>query len=78
MVMWVLLAVGRWPLAVGRWPLAVGRWPLTVGCLVLLLARIEHNSRNSIHAHTQHIFSGLKYLDWSKIYSACLDMLNKI
>ncbi len=32
MVMWVLLAVGRWPLAVGR--------------SVLLLARILHNSRN--------------------------------
>jgi hypothetical protein len=42
MVVWVLLAVGRWPLAVGP--------------SVLLLARILHNSRNSINAHTQSIF----------------------
>jgi hypothetical protein len=34
----------------------VGRWPLAVGRLVLLLARILHNSRNSINAHTQRIF----------------------
>ncbi len=40
MVMWVLLAVGRWP----------------VDDLVLLLAQILHNSRNSINAHTQRIF----------------------
>jgi hypothetical protein len=64
MVMWVLLAVGRWLLAVVR--------------LVLLLAQILHNCRNSINVHTQHIFSSLKYLDRSKIYSACPDMLNKI
>jgi hypothetical protein len=44
----------------------VGRWPLAVGCLVLLLARILHNSRNSINVHTQRIFSRLKYLDRSK------------
>ncbi len=42
MVMWVLMAVGRWPLAVGP--------------LVLLLARILHNSRNGINVHTQNIF----------------------
>ncbi len=48
MVMWVLLAVGRWPLAVGH--------------LVLLLARILHNSRNSINVHTHRIFF------WSKIF----------
>ncbi len=64
MVMWVLLAVGRWPLA--------------VGCSVLLLEGILHNSRNSTNVHTQHIFSDLKYLDRSKIYSACPDMPNKI
>ncbi len=64
MVMWVLLAVGRWPLAVGR--------------SVLLLARILHNNRNSINAHTQSIFFGLKYLDQSKFYSVCPDTLNKI
>ncbi len=29
----------------------VGRWPLTVGRLVLLLARILHNSRNNINVH---------------------------
>ncbi len=34
----------------------VGRWPLAVGCSVLSLARILHNSRNSINAHTQRIF----------------------
>ncbi len=56
----------------------VGRWPLAVGCLVLLLARILHNSRNSINVHTQRIFSGLKYLDRSKIYLSCPDMPNKI
>ncbi len=42
----------------------VGRWLLAVGCLVLLLAQILHNSRNSIDAHTQRFFSGLKYLDY--------------
>ncbi len=42
MVMWVLLAVGRWPLAIGR--------------LVLSLARILHKSRNSINVHAQRIF----------------------
>ncbi len=56
----------------------VSHWPLAIGCLVLLLARILHNSRNSINVHTQRIFSGLKYLDWSKTYSACPVMLNKI
>ncbi len=40
----------------------VGRWPLAVGRLMLLLAQILHNSRNSINAHTQHIFF------WSKIF----------
>ncbi len=64
MVMWVLLAIGHWPLA--------------VGCLGLLLARILHNSRNSIHVHTHVFFSGLKYLDWSKFYSGCPDTPNKI
>jgi hypothetical protein len=54
--------------------LAVGR----VGRSVLSLTRILHNSRNSINVHTQCIFSGLKYLDRSKIYSACPDMPNKI
>ncbi len=34
----------------------VGRWPLEVGPLVLLLARILHNSRNSIKVHAQRIF----------------------
>jgi hypothetical protein len=56
----------------------VGRWPLAVGRSVLLLARILHNSRNSINVHTQRIFFGLKYIDRSKIYSACPDMPNKI
>jgi hypothetical protein len=56
----------------------VGRWPLTVGRLVLSLAQILNNSRNSINVHNQRIFSGLKYLDRSKIYSACPDMPNKI
>ncbi len=55
-----------------------GRWPLAIGRLVLLLAQILHNSRNSINVHTQRIFYGLKYLDRSKIYLACLDMPNKI
>ncbi len=41
----------------------VGHWPLAIGCLVLLLARILHNSRNSINAHTQSIFF------WPKIFS---------
>jgi hypothetical protein len=39
-----------------------GRWRLAVGRLVLSLARILHNSRNSINAHTQRIFF------WSKIF----------
>ncbi len=56
----------------------VGRWPLAVGCSVLLLARILHCSRNSVNAHTQRIFSGLKYLDRSKFYSGCVDTPNKI
>ncbi len=56
----------------------VGRWPLAVGCSVLLLARILYNRRNSINAHTQCIFFGLKYLDRSKIYSACPEMPNRI
>ncbi len=34
----------------------VGRLPLAVGHLVLLLARILHNSWNSINVHTQRIF----------------------
>jgi hypothetical protein len=34
----------------------VGRWPLAIGPSVLSLARILHNSRNSINAHTQRIF----------------------
>ncbi len=56
----------------------VGHWPLAVGHSVLLLAQILHNSRNSKNVRTQRIFSGLKYSDRSKIYSACPDMLNKI
>jgi hypothetical protein len=51
---------------------------LAVDRSVLLLARILHNSRNSINAHTQSIFSGLKYLDRSKFYSVCPDTPNKI
>jgi hypothetical protein len=43
----------------------VGCWPLAIGPSALSLARILHNSRNSINVHTQHIFSSLKYLDWS-------------
>ncbi len=56
----------------------VGRWPLVVGCLVLSLAQILHISRNSINAHTQLIFFGLKYLDRSKFYSGCPDTPNKV
>jgi hypothetical protein len=56
----------------------VGHWPLAIGCLVLLLAQIIHNSRNSINVNTQRIFSGLKYLDQSKFYSGCPDTPNKI
>jgi hypothetical protein len=51
----------------------VSRWLLAVGRSVPIL----HNSRNNINVHTQHIFSGLKYLDRSKIYSAFPDMPNK-
>jgi hypothetical protein len=56
----------------------VGCWPLAVGRSVLLLEQILHNSRNSINAHIQRIFSGLKYLDRSKFYSGCSDTPNKI
>ena len=57
----------------------VGRWPLAIGCLVLLLARILHNSRNRMNMYIPNVFfSGLKYLDRSKFYSACPDRPNKI
>ncbi len=55
----------------------VGHWLLAVVHLVLLLAQILHNSRISINAHTQRIFSSLKYLDGSKFYSMCADTPNK-
>ncbi len=57
----------------------VGRWPLAVGRLVLSLARILHNSRNSINVHTQRIFFRSKILFRpSKFYSLCPDIANKI
>jgi hypothetical protein len=40
----------------------VGRWLLAVGRLVLSLARILHDSRNSLNVHTQHIFFRSKIL----------------
>ncbi len=62
MVMWVLLAVGRWPLVAQCFC-----WHESYIIVGIVLIHIPNV-----------FFSGLKYLDWSKIYLACPDIPNKI
>ncbi len=62
MVMWVLLAVGHWPLV--AWCFCWHKSYIIVGIVKKYIPNI--------------FFSGLKYLDWSKFYSGCPDTPNKI
>jgi hypothetical protein len=58
------------------WVLAIGRWLLVARCFCW------HESCIIVGIVKLYIpivfFSGLKYLDRTKIYLACPDMLNKI
>jgi hypothetical protein len=61
-VMWVLLAVGHWPLV--SWCFCWHESYIIVEIVKMYMTNV--------------FFSGLKYLDRSKFYSRCLDTPNKI